>query len=119
MTGPDDGGWRAAGSAPPLRAGQVLQFHFGAFSPRITIRSERELTVDVIEGDSRGFSDTVEYQAVTVRDGLIMLSWREHNGSTIVHALDLNARTTYAAVTPADDGGFMRMIGQIDIKSGS
>ena len=49
----------------------------------------RELAVEIIEGDNIGFSDKVEYEAVAVREGLIILSWQEKIGSTIVHVLDL------------------------------
>jgi hypothetical protein len=100
----------------PLRAGQVLEIKFPPFTPRITFRSERELTVEIVEGDNVGFSDTVEYEAVAVRDGLVVLSWQEHIGSTIVHVLDLTSGEAYTAVTPAK-GGFMRLTGRIEIKS--
>jgi hypothetical protein len=101
---------------PPLRPGQVLEIGFPTFTPRITVHSERELTVEIVAGDSIGFSDTVEYEAVAVRDGLVMLSWREHIGSTIVNVLDLIAGEAYAAVTPAK-GEFMRLRGRIEVKS--
>lgn len=101
----------------PLPVGQVLEIGFAPFTPRITIRSERELTVEIIAGDNVGFSDTVEYEAVAVRDDLVVLSWQEHIGSTIVHVLDLASRKAYTAVTPAK-GGFMRLTGRIEVKSG-
>jgi hypothetical protein len=41
----------------PLAVGQVLEITFPTFTPRITIRSERKLTVEIIVGDP--FSDTV------------------------------------------------------------
>jgi hypothetical protein len=75
----------------PLHAGQVFKIGFPAFTPRITIHSERDLTVEIVAGDNAGFSDTVGYEAVVVRDGLGMLSWQEHIGSTIVHVLDFNS----------------------------
>jgi hypothetical protein len=100
----------------PLPVGQVLEISFATFTPRITIHSERELTVQIIAGDNIGFSDTVEYEAVAVRDGLIILSWQEHIGSTIVHVLDLTSGRAYTAVTPAK-GGFMRLTGRIEVKS--
>jgi len=56
----------------PLRAGQVLKIVFGSFTPRIIVHSERELTVEIIAGDNAGFSDTVEYEAVVVRDALVV-----------------------------------------------
>jgi hypothetical protein len=99
-----------------LPIGLVFEIKFETFTPRITIRSERELTVDILTGSDIGFSDTVAYEAVAVRDGLVMLSWQEHIGSTIVHVLDFNARKAYTAVTPAK-GKFMRLTGAIEIKS--
>ena len=103
-------------STSPLRVGQVIEISFATFTPRICIRSDRELTVEVIAGAYLGFSDTVEYEAVAVRDDLVILSWQEHNGSTIMHALDFSAAITYAAITPAT-GKFQRLTGRIEIKS--
>jgi hypothetical protein len=100
----------------PLRAGQVLEISFPAFTPRITLHSARELTVEIVAGDNIGFCDTVDYEAVAVRDGLVILSWQEHIGSTIVHVLDFISREAYTAVTPAE-GEFMRLKGRIEIGS--
>jgi hypothetical protein len=99
----------------PLCFGQVLEIAFPTFTPRITIHSECELTVEIIAGENAGFADTVNYEAVAVRDRLVVLSWREQIGSTIVHVLDFASRTAYTAITPAN-GGFIRMTGQIAIK---
>jgi molybdenum cofactor biosynthesis MoaF-like protein len=85
----------------PLRAGQVLEIAFAPFTPRITVHSERELTVEFIARENRGFSDKVAYEAVTVRDALVILSWQEHIGSTIVHVLDYASGEAYTAVTTA------------------
>ena len=106
----------ASQTTSPLRVGQVLEISFPTFTPRITIHSDRELTVEIVAGDNIGFSDTVEYEAVAVRDGLVILSWREHIGSTIVHVLDFTSGAAYTAVTPAK-GGFMRLRGRIEVKS--
>jgi hypothetical protein len=103
-------------SASPLPAGRVIEIGFATFTPRITIHSERELTVEIIAGDNVGFSDTVAYEAVAVREGLVILSWQEHIGSTIVHVLDLSSGQAYTAVTSANRG-FMRLTGRIEVKS--
>jgi hypothetical protein len=100
----------------PLCIGQVLEISFPTFTPRITVHSERELTVEIVAGDNIGFSDTVDYEAAAVRDGLVILSWREHIGSTIVHVLDFISGEAYTAVTPAK-GEFMQLRGRIEIKS--
>jgi hypothetical protein len=101
-----------------LRPGQVIDIHFRAFTPRITLLSDRELTVEIVAGDNIGFSDRVEYEAVEVREGLVFMSWQEHIGSTIVHVLDLPAGRAHTAVTSAK-GGFMRLEGRIEVVSGA
>lgn len=100
----------------PLRAGHVIEITFPPFTPRITVHSERQLTVEIVAGDNVGFSDTVDYEAVVLRDGLVLLSWQEHIGSTIVHVMDFVSGEAHTAVTPAK-GGFMRLKGRIEIKS--
>jgi hypothetical protein len=99
---------------PPLRTGLVFEIKFPAFIPRISLLSERTLKVEIVSGDNAGFTDTIDYEAVEVRDGVVMLTWREHIGSTIVHVLDFTAGTASTAVTPAR-GGFLRLIGPIEI----
>ncbi len=106
----------APGKSTPFEVGQVFEISFPTFTSRITIRSERELTVEIVAGDDIGFSDTVEYEAVAVRDGLVVLSWREQIGSTIVQLLDLISGQAYTEVTPAN-GGFMRLAGGIEVTS--
>src|SRR5438477_462824 len=85
-------------------------------TPRITVHSERRLTVEIVAGDNTGFTDTVDYEAVAVREGVVMLSWREHIGSTIVHVLDFVSGEAYTVVTPAK-GELMRLRGRLDIKA--
>ncbi|HTQ21668.1 MAG TPA: hypothetical protein VML93_31095 [Mycobacterium sp.] len=73
------------------------------------------LTVEILAGNNVGFTDTVEYKVVTVRDDLVILSWQEHIGRTIVHVLDLIALRSYTFVTPAH-GGFMRLNGLVKLE---
>jgi MoaF-like len=72
--------------------------------------------VEIVAGDNIGFTDTVAYELAVIRDGLAVLSWQEHIGSTIVHVLDFVSGKACTAVTPAK-GGFMRLTGQIEVKS--
>src|SRR3954453_10194615 len=83
------------------KPGQVIEIRFPTFTARVTFHSERELTVEIVEGDNTGFSDTVEYEVASVRGSVLLLSWQEHVGSTIVHVLDRDAGRAYTAVTTA------------------
>lgn len=94
----------------------MIEIALPPFTPRITIRSERELTVEIVAGDNAGFSDTIPYEAIVVRDGIVLLSWQEHIGSTIVHLLDYDSREAYTAVTTAKSE-FMRLRGRMTIHS--
>jgi MoaF-like len=60
-----------------LAPAKCLRISLPTFTPRITNHSDRELTVEIVAGDNSGFFDTVEYEAVEVRDGLVVLSWQE------------------------------------------
>lgn len=94
----------------------MLEIGFPTFTPRITIHPGRRLTVEIIAGDNVGFTDTVEYEAVAIRDRLVLLSWQEQIGSTVVHVLDFATNRAFTAITPAT-GGFMRLTGQIGVRS--
>jgi hypothetical protein len=65
----------------PLRIGQVFEISFPTFTPRITIHSERKLSVEIVAGGGAGFSDTVDYQAVAVREGLVFSHGRNTSGA--------------------------------------
>jgi len=71
-----------------FRADDELRIAFASFSDRIAFHDGRRLTVNVVDGENAGFSDTVDYEAIVVRKGIILLSWQEQIGSTIVHVLD-------------------------------
>jgi hypothetical protein len=103
----------ASQAASPFRVGRLIEIKFQSFTSRITFRSERELTVEIVAGDNAGFSDTVSYEAVPIRDDIVILSWQEHIGSTVVHVLDFTFEKAYSAITPAK-GGFLRLRGQIE-----
>ena len=92
--------------------GRVFEITSPEFTPRITIHSSRQLTVEIVGGHNAGFSDTIEYDAVEIREGLLFVSWVEHIGSTIVHVLDLTSGGAHTRVTPAK-GGFLRLRGRI------
>jgi hypothetical protein len=103
-------------AASILRVGEVFEIVFPRFTSHITIRSESELTVEIVAGYNAGFSDTMGYEAHTLRDEMVFLTWQEHNRSTIVHVLDFSSGEAHTAVTPAN-GEFMRMRGRIEMKS--
>lgn len=92
--------------------GETLRIEFAEFTPLITFHSKSRLTVRIVAGGNAGFEDTVEYESVAVREGLVILSWREHIGSTVVHALDLISNNAYTIVTRAK-GDLMRLQGPI------
>lgn len=98
--------------ASPFQPNQTLHVTFPSFSVSIVFHAGTRLTVTVLEGKNAGFTDTVEYEVTAVRDGIVLLSWRERIGSTIVHVMDLPNAQTHTFVTPAE-GEFSRMLGKV------
>jgi hypothetical protein len=98
-------------------ANSELRIAFVPFKVHISFHEGQRLTVTVVEGENAGFMDTVGYQAVRVReDIIIVLSWQEHIGSTIVHVLDFANDRTHTYVTP-EKGGFLQLSGTLRARS--
>jgi hypothetical protein len=95
-----------------IQPGVILDFEFAPFTARVSFQPDQRLRLEIVAGDNKGFSDLVAYEVSTIRDDVIVLSWREEIGTTVVHVLDFRARQTYALVTPAR-GGFLRLQGTI------
>ena len=103
------------GFAHPLSFpdGRALVIRFPTFTPRITFLANHRLTIEIIDGDNTGFRDTIPYEAALLRANLVLLSWQERIGSTVVHALDLDVGRAYTVVAPAR-GSLLRLTGKIE-----
>src|SRR5256885_7656446 len=101
-----------ATASSEFRANETMEIEFPAFSVRIDFHDAKQLTVRVVKGENAGFSDTIDYSAVPLHHGMVVLSWREHIGSTVVHVLDLINNSTHTFVTSAR-GEFLRITGKI------
>ena len=97
---------------------RVLEIEFPAFKSRVTFLSDQRLTVQIVAGDDAGFPDTVSYEAVWFSDSILVLSWRERIGATVVHMLDLTSDDAYTLITPPQ-GDFMRIQGRIKWRGGA
>ena len=93
--------------------GHTLVIRFPAFTPRLVFRANDQLTVEIVEGEGAGFRDTIPYRAALLRANLVLLSWQERIGSTVVHALDLDVGRAYTVVAPAQ-GGLLRLEGRVE-----
>lgn len=103
------------GFAHPLSfpEGKTVVIRFATFTARITFQANDHLTVEITDGEGAGFRDTIPYQAALLRANLVVLSWQERIGSTVVHTLDLDVGRSYTVVTPAK-GGLLRLAGRIE-----
>src|SRR5262245_44582905 len=95
-----------------IQPGRSLDFEFIEFTARVSFQPDQQLKLEIVAGTNQGFNDLVAYEVREIRDEVIVLSWREEIGTTVVHVLDLRSRRTYALVTPAQ-GGFLRLEGNI------
>jgi len=95
-----------------FQPGRTLIFTFDAFTARVTFRGGRTLSLEIIDGENKGFADDVHYELHAVRDDVLVLSWQEHIGSTVTHVLDLEAGRSYATVAPAGSG-FVRLMATV------
>jgi hypothetical protein len=93
--------------------GGTLVLRFPTFTPRITFHADNRLTVEILEGDDAGFRETLPYQAALPRANLVVLSWQDQLGRSVVHTLDLDVGRSYTVVAPAK-GNLLRMEGKVE-----
>ena len=98
--------------AADLPVGHVFAIAFPEFTPRITILSTTELSIEIVAGDEIGTTMTVEYEIMTLRPGLFYLTWQEESKATVVHVEDFAGGKVHTAIT-YPDGQFQRMTGTI------
>jgi hypothetical protein len=98
--------------AAQFSVGRTLEIEFDDFSPCIAFHPDQRLTVQITAGDNAGFSETVKYEAIWFSDSILVLSWVERLGNSVVHVLDLESADAYALVT-TEKGGFTRLQGRI------
>jgi hypothetical protein len=58
----------------------------------------------------------IETRIIRVREDIVVMSWQEHIGSTIVHVLDFANDRTHTYVTP-EKGGFLQLSGTLRSRS--
>ena len=93
--------------------GGTLVIRFATFTPRLTFHADNKLTVEIVDGENAGFRETLPYQAVLPRANLVVLSWQERSGSSVVHTLDLDIGRSYTVIAPAK-GSLLRLEGQVE-----
>jgi hypothetical protein len=110
-------GGPAAGQPKSLfPTGRVLEIGFPTFTPRITFRSERELTVEIVAAKASALPIPSNMKLSPFATG----SPSSRGGSTsearsYTCSISISGQA-YTAVTPAK-GGFWRLTGRIEIKS--
>jgi hypothetical protein len=94
-------------SALPI--GRRIECIFGPFRPRLHFLSAETLELEI---PSAGGADlqTVAVEPVTVREGLLLLSWKERDGTVVVHVQDYDVMTVHSHAR-LPDGTLLRSVG--------
>jgi hypothetical protein len=93
--------------------GGTLVIRFSTFTPRITFHANDQLTVEILEGENAGFRETLPYQAALPRANLVVLSWQDRLGRSVVHTLDLDVGRSYTVIAPPK-GSLLRLEGKVE-----
>ena len=93
--------------------GGTLVIRFATSTRCLTFHANNKLTVEIIDGEDAGFRETLPYQAVLPRANLVVLSWQERIGNSVVHTLDLDIGRSYTVIAPAK-GSLLRLEGNVE-----
>ena len=97
-------------SALPL--GRRIECAFGPFRPHLHFVSATTLELEI---PAPGGTDrqSVEVEPVTVRDGLLLLSWKERDGTVVVHVQDYEVMRVHSHAR-LTDGTLLRSLGTME-----
>lgn len=98
--------------ATQIPVGLSFSIDFQIFQSRVTFESEKQLMFEILTGSAAGLTQTIDYQAITLRPGLFAVSWQEPSNATVVHIEDFSAGQVHANITQPD-GTFLRLSGEI------
>lgn len=95
-----------------IHAGGVLEFEFPQFTARVQLETEKKLHLRIIAGENIGFEDRTTYEVRSVAEEVVVLSWQETIGTSVVVVMDKASGHAYALVTTAH-GNFLRLDGRV------
>ncbi|MFF4835274.1 hypothetical protein [Streptomyces sp. HUAS ZL42] len=91
--------------------GQTWLAELGPFAAEITFASESEVSFVLTTGDHKGKTETMDYSATKVRDGLYVVRWVEPvSGDIVTHIQDYTAGTSLASSIVG--GEFVQLTGK-------
>src|SRR5262249_17909860 len=97
--------------AVDLPIGRSFDCLFETFVPTLTFVDAAHLRLD-IPGDTGTDRQTVDVAPVVLRDGLVLLSWTERNGTVVFHVHDYTKGLAYSHAR-LPDGVLVRSRGEI------
>ncbi|MEU6379366.1 MoaF N-terminal domain-containing protein [Streptomyces sp. NPDC046909] len=91
--------------------GQTWLAELGPFNAEITFESESKVSFALTTGDHKGKTETMDYTATKVRDGLYVVRWVEPvSGDVVTHVQDYTAGTSLASSIVS--GEFVQLTGK-------
>jgi hypothetical protein len=66
----------------------------------------------VLTGPRAGSEETLPIETQLIRPGVFLVSWQEHDGTTVTHVEDFDSNTFHSRATLADHR-FMRITGRM------
>lgn len=86
--------------------GKSYLFNYDGFIVRDTFFSATEMKFEIVEAPAplKGLTGQHPYQAREVRPGVVLVSWQEHDGGTVVKLIDLTNKIAYSNYTDAKLG---------------
>lgn len=96
---------------PASVVGKPFDCVFGAFVPRLTYQSDREMRVQAIIGEA-SVDEVVSVGVASIEPGVILVSWTESNGTFVVQVQD-HAKAVVHNVARLPDGQLFRGEGTI------
>ena len=100
-------------TATEYPVGLTFELEFDRFSVKLSSLPGSELLFVIAEGPFAK-TETVRFDAVNLRPGVFLVSWKEASGATVVHVEDFDEMVVYSYAT-LPDGSFLTMRAPIHV----
>lgn len=90
------------GADKAVISGRKFQADFGEYLFELHFESEKLLTFTSLQGDAKGYSETVSITMTEIRQNVYMTYWTEKSGATVTHVEDFENGIVYTNITYPD-----------------
>lgn len=106
--------WEVKSPYPPI--GKKVVVNFGVYVFELNFKDNKHMTFTSLAGETKGYTEDVEYTAVEVSPNVFMVYWKELKTNTnVIHLQNYNTHQVWTNIA-SKDASFIHLNGTIKVE---